>query len=166
MSLGVEAQNLRNIDGPAELPPTGFGGAQYVDSAGCVFVRAGVNGNTVWVPRVTRSRKLVCGHTPTFAGVSPSASNPAQRPVVQTVEVEIPRAAPPAPVRHATVVAAVRAPAPRPAANSGVMTMKGFRPAWSDGRLNPNRGPRTAQGDAQMALVWTNTVPLRLVAKR
>ena len=39
----------------------------------------------------------------------------------------------------------------------------GYRAAFDDDRLNPNRGPRTAQGTAQMALVWTNTVPRRLV---
>lgn len=39
----------------------------------------------------------------------------------------------------------------------------GYRPAWDDDRLNPNRGPRTALGDAQMAAVWTNDQPMRPV---
>jgi hypothetical protein len=35
---------------------------------------------------------------------------------------------------------------------------------WTDGRLNPYRGIRTVEGDAQMRMVWTDTVPRRLVA--
>ncbi len=37
----------------------------------------------------------------------------------------------------------------------------GYRPAWDDDRLNPNRGPRTALGDAQMAATWTDELPMR-----
>jgi hypothetical protein len=37
----------------------------------------------------------------------------------------------------------------------------GFEYAFTDGRLNPNRGVRSARGDAQSAQVWTQTVPRR-----
>lgn len=38
----------------------------------------------------------------------------------------------------------------------------GYRAAWSDGRLNPNRGPQSATGDAQMAAAWDTTqIPMR-----
>jgi hypothetical protein len=40
-----------------------------------------------------------------------------------------------------------------------VKTPKGYRRAFDDGRLNPNRGPRTLAGDLQQARVWTDTVP-------
>ncbi len=39
----------------------------------------------------------------------------------------------------------------------------GYRVAWDDDRLNPNRGPRSAAGDAQMDRIWTREVPRRLV---
>jgi hypothetical protein len=39
----------------------------------------------------------------------------------------------------------------------------GYANVWTDGRLNPYRGIRTVEGDAQMRMVWTDTVPRRLV---
>lgn len=40
----------------------------------------------------------------------------------------------------------------------------GYQLAWDDGRLNPLRGIGTAAGAAQMAQVWTDTVPRRLAS--
>jgi hypothetical protein len=62
---------------------------------------------------------------------------------------------------------------PRPrATHSPVARLRVDRPApppgyervWTDGRLNPYRGIRTVEGEAQMRMVWTDTVPRRLVA--
>lgn len=55
--------------GPAERPPEGFPGAQYVDSRGCVYLRAGMDGSVTWVPRVTPDRKPLCGYPPSIAGL-------------------------------------------------------------------------------------------------
>lgn len=40
---------------------------------------------------------------------------------------------------------------------------RGFRYAFGDGRLNPDRGRGTTLGDQQMGEFWTDTVPRQLV---
>lgn len=219
---------------PAELPPESFSGVQYIDSAGCAFVRAGVAGVTEWIPRVGRDRRQICGQTPTFAGgvtaAAPTApardpdvviiggapapaapatvqapaapaSTPRAQPAPRTVVRIVPA---PAPAPAATVQAAPAAPAScpgmtgiaaqimsgpdvrcgpqpihpgdaargidRPGPSMGDQSRlalppvpEGYRPAFDDGRLNPLRGPRSAAGNAQMARVWTDTLPRRLV---
>ncbi len=252
-------------DIPAEFPPASYTAKQYVDSRGCVYVRAGISGNTTWVPRVSRNRQQICGMQPSLANrarvaeapvAEPAAPEiivprtPAQaaprrpaaprifqrqpgrpidtvasvrttpQPVVRTqqapravvrapaaqprVVVRRPVAAAPAPVRRVAPApqtarrqaacqgasalssryinsggkAAVRcgpqAEAPvtllrgsggqrvvatAPARREVITPPPGYRRVWEDDRLNPNRGPRTAQGDAQMARVWTDTLP-------
>ncbi|PKP85348.1 MAG: hypothetical protein CVT80_03060 [Alphaproteobacteria bacterium HGW-Alphaproteobacteria-2] len=100
-ATAVGAQSLNSIRGPAEEPPPSYQGRQYVDSAGCVFVRAGVGGNVTWVPRVDRQRRPICDQTQTLGGGARAVA-------------EAPRTAPaPAnPVAAATPVAA------RPSATS------------------------------------------------
>lgn len=110
LTVPLEAQSLKNVQAPAEFPPSSFQGKQYVDSRGCVFIRAGIGGETTWVPRVTRSRKLICGQKPTFESPQVVEAEPAPRRVVELTldapaEVEAPTPVP-APARQAT--------APRP----------------------------------------------------
>lgn len=231
----VSAQTLSSLGGPAEAPPAGYDSEQYVDSRGCVFIRAGYGGQETWVPRVTRDRQPLCGYQPSLDTAAPVAvaEAPAETPAapVESPAIEIvvaPAAAQPsAPARPAApppaaVVAAARpavsdapatAPAPQaPAAvrmvscqglPSGaaqymqgtgvrcgpqaihpadgqpvlrvagaaspsrhldlapVVIPEGYRPAWTDGRLNAARGLpyATEEGNAAMAQVWSETVP-------
>lgn len=68
-SLGwgaAHAQSFSSMDAPAEFPPAKYTGKQYVDSRGCVYIRAGIDGDVTWVPRVSRDRKVICGFKPTY----------------------------------------------------------------------------------------------------
>lgn len=75
------------------------------------------------------------------------------------------------PAGGATVaVAAQQAPQAAQAARAAARALEnpgkppaGYRMAWRDDRLNPNRGLGTAQGQAQQDQVWTRKVPARLV---
>jgi hypothetical protein len=79
---GTMAQELR---GPREVPGAEYAGQQYVDSAGCVFLRAGINGRVTWVARVDRERRQLCGYPSTGGSrvaAAPEVEAPAPAPVV------------------------------------------------------------------------------------
>ena len=271
------AQSLRDLPVPAEFPPASYSGTQYVDSAGCAFIRAGVGDNVTWVPRLTRSRKPLCGFAPSMANAAPAAAEaptperratatpekpaPAPRRVAAPAQVKpapAPRRAPErvtiigAPVAAAATARPAPPPAPRPTAKRarkitppnpgrtacagltgvsaaytvqhtgspvrcgpqaaphvtyargggrgavpppgtratpdtvppgtrvaparvyasqrtsrvGIRVPEGMKPVWEDDRLNPRRAHQTFEGKAQMELMWTRTVPRRLIDRR
>lgn len=273
-----EAQSLRNPPVPAEFPPDSYSGTQYVDSAGCVFVRAGVGATETWVPRLTRSRQPLCGFSPSLAkaktdeepaqktqrtvaapkptpaprraepsartasaprttSARPAPRTPERVTVITTTKTASQAApkpeakpagrparkiTPPAPgqtacaglsgvsaaytVQHngspvrcgpqqahyityarggstaatpppgtpatpesvppGTRVAPTRVYASQQTSLAGIHVPDGMKPAWEDDRLNPHRAHQTFEGKAQMDLMWTNTVPRRLIDRR
>lgn len=70
---------------PAELPPASFAGQQYVDSRGCLFVRAGTMEKVFWVPRVSRQGEPLCDYPPSGRGAAAEGAAKA-RPVAQQPE--------------------------------------------------------------------------------
>jgi hypothetical protein len=109
------AQQSLGLDGPAELPPESFTDAQYVDSTGCVFLRAGLNDEVMWVPRVTKDRKPLCGYAPSLVPSAPAVEQAVDVVAPQTAaepaaaEIE-PAATPPKKTRRKA--AAARKPVP------------------------------------------------------
>ena len=243
-ALLVAAPALAQLKEPAELPPAGFAGQQYVDSKGCVFLRAGYGGKVTWVPRVTRDRRQLCGYAPTDRSAAPSAgaetavasAGPAPAPAAapkpaakspvksaakaasggaggtvslragpppQGVDLQLacPAAMPVAerlplrgggtklmcttgdgghagaslpilvdgrlegaPVGYAAWQSADAGPAaaPVPAGRTAIAPPPGYKFAWTDGRLNPNRGRQTVAGVYAQDEVWTRSVPAEL----
>lgn len=120
------AVTFDQVSGPKSFPPAGFKGNQFVDSAGCVFMRAGYAGQTTWIPRVTRDRQVICGQTPSFpeSAAPVIADTPA---VIVPPPVEAPRARtdPMPTVASTTAAPALRATVPQgrrvdPASYAGV----------------------------------------------
>ncbi len=85
----TSAAQAESWPGPAEPPPASFAGQQYVDGNGCAFLRAGTPAQTLWIPRINREGKPLCGFPPSgrrvpitgepggIASAAPPASDPA-----------------------------------------------------------------------------------------
>lgn len=190
-SLGLvsvaTAQSARDPAPPAELPPSSYQGEQFVDSTGCVYIRAGLNGTVAWVPRVTRQRRQICGQTPTPFGAAaraPSQSQQAASGASQPAAAALVRAQPVAAARPVASRASV-APLVIPqgfaqvapgsariapthvvkasASGTDFSIPKGYIKAWNDDRLNPHRAVGTVQGWRAMNRAWTQTLPRQIV---
>ncbi|MFG6625294.1 SPOR domain-containing protein [Sulfitobacter sp. 1A12056] len=140
-ALGVggsqtQAQDSRSQ--PAEFPPSSYKGKQYVDSAGCVFIRAGIDGNVSWVPRMSRARQQICGFQPTngvkVAEAKVEAAQtkvdpaPAKRPPARVAGAPAPKAKPKAPVARPAPRKVVRRVAPAPARSAAPKVVRETAP--------------------------------------
>ncbi len=155
-AVSGQAQSLRNASPPAEFPPASFSGKQYVDSRGCIYIRAGIDGNVTWVPRVGRDRKQVCGFKPT--AVAGASSAPARAATSKPVEITVPSATQkttqktrplPAAVANSAPAAkaapvAKPAPAKAPKAVAPVTTVRRPAPVAAPPRVQVRRPVATA----------------------
>lgn len=155
------SQTIAQIGGPAETPPSGYSGDQFVDSRGCVFLRAGISGQARWVPRVSRARKVLCGYPPTFGGKvaiemadeSAPASRAAAMPVVAAPVVVAPRVqtrAPMATIASAMMPEAVPVVRTAPVAVAAKPVPQTYQVARSSG---PSAGKIGCFADAPVAEV-------------
>ena len=171
-TVSVSAQGLQ-VTPPAEVPPASYDNRQYVDSRGCVYVRAGVDDTVNWVPRVGRDRQPICGQTPSLVRRAAPVVVAEAAPVIITPQRTVPS------VPNRTVrVQKYSQPKPRvyeerivpkhvydAQGNTLPAVPKGYKPAWEDDRLNPHRAHMTRQGHRATQQIWSNTVPRRLLTK-
>lgn len=157
----VHARSLRDVSTPAEFPPASFKGRQYVDSKGCIFIRAGIDGNVTWVPRVSRKRQQICGYKPslTAAEIARAPSAPpssAAAPVQITVAPSASAQARPTPVSPpAKPRTSKTAPAPAAPVASTAAVAEVSAPAKPATRT---------QRAAPQPLVFVNPPPERVAA--
>lgn len=102
------SQSMAQIGGPAESPPAGYKGLQYVDSRGCVFMRVESSGSARWYPRVNAAHKPVCNKPRPAASIDVAEETPAPAPKVMAAP------APKAPVVVAQARPVILTPAKAP----------------------------------------------------
>lgn len=94
--VSAQQWTLATIGGPRNPPPPDFRGREFVDSRGCVFIRAGSTDVTNWVPRIAQGRTVLCGRTPTRVASSGPRVTVFDAGTRVTIRDDAGRAAPPA----------------------------------------------------------------------
>ena len=155
----AHGQTLRRAQPPAEFPPASFKGKQYVDSRGCIYIRAGIDGNTTWVPRVSRERKQVCGFQPTKVAGATKAPAAASQPTLITVDpaarpaASAATTAKPAPAKPKLVAKPSPVAKPKPATKKPIPTVASTisKPKKKVVRKQPVRTVAPAPAPVQIA---------------
>lgn len=159
----MAAQPLAKVSGPREQPPANYSANQYVDSAGCVFLRAGVGDAVTWVPRVNRDRRLVCGYTPSLPASAAAAPMP-ELVVPEATAVPADAPAPAAkPLAAAPAAAVAKAPEPAPAAAPAAVKSAIAAPAARAGASAIAKAPTATKGATRQA---ARLVQIRAIAGR
>lgn len=152
------ARTIAQVGPPTNPPPASFTGRQFVDSRGCVYMRAGYDGHVTWVPRIDNAKQVLCGYRPTvIRGAAVRASAPGRA----VMQAQVPAGGQ---ARTQTGQGSGQAGADGTALSAAMVVPRGYRFAWTDGRLNPGRGPQEKAGTEAMFKIWTRTVPMRLRA--
>lgn len=150
----VGVSDAQPVAAPSEVPPATYAASQYVDSRGCVFTRAAIDGSVIWVARVTPDRRQVCGRTPSLeqplaqANAAPSDPLPTSTPGSETLPAAAPKADAGQHTGSQDILTSNTRIVPRHVYDKRQNTRigyvpYGFRSVWKDDRLNPHRAEMT-----------------------
>lgn len=159
----AHGQTIAQIGSPAEQPPAGFKGDQFIDSRGCVFMRISSGGNMGWYPRVNKNHKVVCGMPPTFGAkpvIEMADAAPAPQPVPATkpaASVVVPTQ--PAAVPLPAVAPVVRYAPAKPTTTVASQMVPTAAPVVVPVAVAPQPAPYVAVAPARYQVTTSNGIP-------
>jgi len=108
------------------------------------------------VPHVTYARQGTDARIPSPVATVQRKTQEPRPGMIATRETVSPR----------TRIAPARIYSRQRISQAGVTVPPGMAPVWEDDRLNPKRAHQTFEGIDRSAVMWTNTVPRRLIDRR